>query len=133
LWRERETLEVLNTDVLLVSFEQLDRIAWYLAEAEFGWPVLSDPGRDAYRAYRLERAGFARAWLSPRTLAYYARQILRGHPPPIPRADSLQLGGDFLVDDAGILRLARPSSEPADRPSLPEILAAIPPPAPGAG
>jgi hypothetical protein len=121
LWRNRTGFAETNTEILLVSFESLERIQWYLEGADFQWPVLSDPARELYKAYSMERASFARAWLSPRTLSYYARAMLRGQRPHKPAADSLQLGGDVLVDRAGIVRLIHRSREPADRPSV-EVL-----------
>jgi len=122
LWREREKLKELNADVLLVSFEPLARITWYLGEAEFGWPVLSDPGRRLYRAYGMEQGSLRRAWLSPRTILYYARALVHGRLPRLPRADSRQLGGDVLIDPDGMVRYLFRSAEPADRPPVEELL-----------
>ena len=42
------------------------------------------------------------------------------------RGNPYQLGGDFLLDAHGEIRLAYPSADPADRPPLSEILAAVP-------
>ena len=83
---------------MLVSFEPLERIRWYLADAPFAWPVLLDPDRHLYKAYGFERTSFRRAWLSPRTLAHYLRAALKGRLPHRPVADTLQLGGDVLID-----------------------------------
>ena len=118
MWRQRSSLAELNTDILLVSFEPLERIAWYLEEADFSWPALSDEDRTLYRAYGLERTTFVRAWLSPRTVWHYLRAALRGQRIRRPAADSLQLGGDVLIDPAGIVRFIHRSSEPADRPTV---------------
>lgn len=111
--------------MLIVSFEPLERIRWYLADVDFEWPVLSDPDRAAYRAYGLERTSLARAWLSPRTLAFYVRAALHGTRLHRPTADTRQLGGDFLIDAQGVVRLARRSVEPAGRPSVEELLQVI--------
>lgn len=37
--------------------------------------------------------------------------------------NSTQLGGEFIVGADGIVRLAHPSKEAADRPAVPELLA----------
>lgn len=36
--------------------------------------------------------------------------------------DTSQLGGDFIVDKNGVLRLVYPSHNPADRPPVDELL-----------
>ncbi len=124
LWRRREELRSLGIDVLLVSFEPLQRVRLYASDDGFGWPVLADESRTAYRSYGLSRASFVRTWLSPRTTLYYARALLRGTRPRRPVSDAQQLGGDFLIDPEGRIVLAFRSSEPADRPTVGTILEA---------
>ena len=124
MWRERKRLAELNTEVLLVSFEELPRVRWYLEGADFGFPVLADPERAVYHAYGLGRASLVRTWASPKTVLFYGRAILRGERPPKPVADTRQLGGDFLIDASGRVRFAHTSVEPADRPSIERLLAA---------
>ncbi len=118
MWRQRDQLAELQTEVLLVSFESLERIRFQFTGAKFGWPALSDETREGYRAFGLERSGWVRVWLSPRTLGFYARSLLRGRIPRKPQADTLQLGGDFIIDTRGFVRFAHRSVEPADRPSV---------------
>ncbi len=125
MWRAKGELEQLNADVLVVSFEPMERVRWYLEDVDFGWPVLADPGRTLYAAYGLRRGSVARVWLSPRTLAFYARELIRGRLPRRPAGDTLQLGGDFVIDGEGVLRFAHSSVEPADRPPVAELLAVL--------
>jgi len=42
-----------------------------------------------------------------------------------PEEDTLQLGGDFVVDPAGRLALAHACKDPLDRPPVHELLAAV--------
>ena len=94
--------------------------AW-LAETQSPFPLLIDPERLAYQAYGLESSAL-RSW-GWRNLAHYARAILRGDKLiKEKRGDTDQLGGDFLVDAAGIVRLAQPSHNPTDRPSVERLL-----------
>lgn len=125
MWRRRDELESLNLEVLLVSFEPLARVQRYAIEDGFGWPVLADEARTGYQLYGLARASFVRTWLSPRTALYYARAVLRGKRLRRPLSDTRQLGGDFLMDPNGRIVLAFRSSEPADRPAVGQILAAM--------
>ena len=124
MWRRQFELQALDIDVLLVSFERLELLQGISIEDGFGWPVLADESRRGYELYGLERASFARVWLSPRTVWYYARAVLRGQRLRRPGSDSSQLGGDFLVDPLGRIALAFRSAEPADRPAIELILAA---------
>jgi len=115
----------LNIEVLLVSFEPMQRVRRYSVEDGFGWPVLVDEPRQGYGRYGLGRASFARAWLSPKTTLYYIKALLRGRKPRRPVSDTGQLGGDFLIDPGGRVVLAFRSSEPADRPAVDQILSAM--------
>jgi hypothetical protein len=125
LWRNRDRLAASNVEVLLVAFEPEERVRFFLEDVDFAWPVIVDESRDLYRAYGLERGGWRQVWLSRRTLGHYAGAFVRGRIPRRPTGDTLQLGGDFLIDGEGIVRFAHSSVEPADRPSVSEIRAAI--------
>ena len=67
-----------------------------------------------------------RRTLTPRALAPYIRLAFSGR--AVPRAsdqDVRQRGGDFVVGPDGRIRLAHASDDPADRPSVGAILAAL--------
>ena len=125
MWRRRAELAAFDTDVLVVSFEPIERIQWYLEAADFDWPVLSDPERAIYRAYGLGSASTLRVWLSPKTAWFYLSGLAKGRVPKRPRADTHQLGGDVVIDGMAILRFAHLSTEPADRPSVDALLAVL--------
>lgn len=55
-------------------------------------------------------------------LLHYAGLILKGRKMRPIQGDPNQLGGDFIVDSQGTARYAHPSDDPADRPSLQELL-----------
>lgn len=68
-----------------------------------------------------------------RNLSYYARQLFTGRKLRGIQGDAHQLGGDYLVDSTGIVRLAHPSHDPTDRPTIATLLntlRALPHPAP---
>lgn len=87
--------------------------------------VYGDPARASYRAFGLGRASRARVWLDPRVWARYASLIARGRRPKGPQGDedTLQLGGDAILDADGRLRWIHRSRGPDDRPSVDEIVA----------
>jgi peroxiredoxin len=83
--------------------------------------LLLDPDREAYRAYGLERSLF-RAW-NLKNKWRYAQLIAAGTRWRGIQGDSTQLGGDFVVDRNGVIRLAYPSQDPTDRPAVNDLLA----------
>ena len=112
--------------MLVVSFDAAGRVREYRRRNDVPFTCLVDERRTVYRAY-----GFGRAsWLSlltPRTLAPYIRHafMTRGLPSGDPGQDKQQMGGDVVVDPAGRVALAHASNDPADRPTVDAILAAI--------
>ncbi len=54
------------------------------------------------------------------TISYYARALWKGELWRGIRGDSGQLGGDFIIDTDGFVRLAYPSRNPTDRPPVEE-------------
>ena len=95
----------------------------WLEETRSPFSLLLDKERAAYRAYGLERS-LLRSW-GWSTISYYARALWNGEAWRGIRGDSSQLGGDFIVDAKGLIRLAYPSQNPADRPSVEELLSVL--------
>jgi len=86
--------------------------------------VLLDRDRMAYQAYQLERSRL-RAYHPRVVWMYIKRWFQHGTFYDSHGDDTSQLGGDFIVDRNGILRLVHPSHDPTDRPSVEELLAII--------
>jgi len=86
--------------------------------------LLGDPARATYFAFGFERASWARVWLDPRVWARYASLLARGRRPRAPEQDTLQLGGDVVLDAEGRVAWIYRSSGPEDRPALAELRAA---------
>lgn len=83
--------------------------------------VLLDRDRAVYQAYGLERSRLRS--FSPRVVwIYIKRWFQRGEFYDSHGDDTSQLGGDFIVDKKGILRLVYPSRDPVDRPSVDDLL-----------
>ncbi len=123
--REHEQeLDRLGAAVLGVSFEEPAVIARFAERESLPYPILSDPERRAYRTFGLERGGKAQVW-SPNAVRTYARGLLRGRLPHLPRADITQLGGDFVLDSQGRVVYEYRSEESADRPAIDTLLDAV--------
>ena len=83
--------------------------------------VLLDRDRTVYRAYQLERSRLRSR--HPHVIwIYIKRWFQHGEFYDSHGDDSTQLGGDFIINSEGILKLAYPSHDPADRPLVDDLL-----------
>lgn len=114
---------VRQIQVVTISFGTPSWADVWLAETQSPFPLLLDPDLVAYQVYGLQRS-VLHSW-GWNNLRYYAKAILRGQKFSVNRGDMNQLGGDFLVDAGGILRLVHPSVDPTDRPALSALLSAL--------
>ena len=111
----------LNTRILIISFGTLATVEQWLEETCPDFTVLLDREREVYKTYRLERSYWRSRSL--RTRWAYLKAWLAGKKTRGSHGDDTsQLGGDFIVDRNGILRLVHPSYDPVDRPSVAELI-----------
>lgn len=128
---QRRRLEAAGATALFVAFDEPALLRrTLLAGLELPFPVLVDRDRSAYAAWGLSRASVLRIWADPRVWARYLRVALGGQRPTRFGADTLQLGGDFVLDGAGLVAYARPQRSD-DRPPVAVLLAAVEKAAPG--
>ena len=120
LCQNLDELEALNTRVLVITFGSFPLAQAWLEETCTPFHLLLDSERVAYRAYRLERS-FLRSW-GPKTIWRYVRLLAAGRKWRGIQGDSAQLGGDFIVDTNGVIRLAYRSHDPTDRPSVAHLM-----------
>lgn len=127
----REKLAAAGCSVVVVVQAKPETLKLYLSVRDWHVPVVSDPGRVAYRAFTLPRTSWL-SFLKPWVVWGYLRGMLRGYAPLVPYAeeDVLQLGGDFILDRNRKLVFAYPSVSPTDRPSVATLLKALPKPSP---
>ena len=121
LCRHQEELELLNVEVLIISFSTLPAAQAWLEETCSPFRMLLDPECSVYQAYELERSLW-RSW-NLRTIWRYVQLLTSGRRWRGIQGDSAQLGGDFIVGADGIVRLAYRSHDPTDRPPVEQILA----------
>ena len=119
----QDDLDKLNTRVWIVSFGTLPGAQAWLEETCAPFRFLLDPDRETYRAYGLERS-LLRSW-NLKTMWRYAQLMAAGTRWRGIQGDSTQLGGDFIVDRNGVIRLAYPSHDPTDRPAVDELLSLL--------
>ncbi len=120
----RQRIDALGT-VLFVAFNPPERLRDSLLHGlDVPYPVLVDRDRSAYRAWGRGRAPVLRIWGDARVWLRYAAEIAHGARLRRPGADTLQLGGDFVIDPAATLVYSRPQQQD-DRPPVAELLRAL--------
>lgn len=113
--------------MLVVSQAEPETLARYVERQKWHVPIVSDPERTGYAAFGLERTGWL-TFFRPKVLWGYFRGMSRGYgfKKPNPEEDLLQLGGDFILNRQREIVFAYRSADPTDRPSIADLLAAIP-------
>ena len=109
---------------MAVGFGPRELLSELATELDLPFPLLHDPAFTAYRAFDL-KVGSRWAIYGPRTIWAYITLLLRGRRLRRTTVDAYQLGGDFVVDARGTVRLAHPSRDPADRASVAQLVAAL--------
>ncbi len=121
--QHQDEFKQLNTEVLIVAFGALPLAQAWLEETCTPFRLLLDPERTVYQVYGLERS-LLRSW-NLKTVRRYVQLMRAGRQWRGIQGDSTQLGGDFIVDTDGILRLAYRSSEATDRPPVERLFAVL--------
>ena len=85
---------------------------------------LADPERNVYHTYGLGRHSVWEAY-GPKIIGIYLKFIANRRPLRMPGADTLQRGGDFVVNRDMRLTLAHVGRDQSERPACEEILAAL--------
>lgn len=120
----RERIDEAGTAVF-VAFDEPEQLCHSLLHGiHVPYPVLVDPGRSAYRAWGLGRGSLLAVWGDPGVWRQYASEIARGARLRRPGSDTLQLGGDFVIDRGGRVVYSRPQRRD-DRPPVAELLRAL--------
>ena len=118
----KRQLDEADASVVFVTFDDPEPVRrGLLAGLEVPYPVLVDRERVAYRAWGLRRSSLAGIWLDPRVWARYAALVVRGERLRRLGSDTLQLGGDFVLDGDGKVVYARPQQRD-DRPPVGDLL-----------
>lgn len=87
------------------------------------FPVLADPDRRAYQAFRLDLGGVAQI-AGPRTWLPGIKALFRGGAGK-PVGDVRQMPGAFVIDTAGIVRYAHYARHSADYPEHKKMIKAF--------
>ena len=119
--RNYSEIQVRQGAVIAVSFESRGRLFQLSRQMQLPFPLLSDPERDDYRTYSL-LSGKLLAMLGPGTVWAYIKLLVRGRWYHFRKSYLRQLGGDFVIDAAGIVKYEYRSIAPHDRPPVDRLL-----------
>ena len=106
---------------MAISFEPQDRLFQLARQLRLPFPLLSDPERDVYRAYGLRRGRLSQL-LSPGTVLAYLKLLAGKRIYYLRWSDLRQFGGDFVIDEQGVVQFEHRSVTPQDRPSVELLL-----------
>ncbi len=120
LCRRADRFSRLGTRVILLTFCEAPVVRAYLDEMRLPFDLLLDPERTAYKGYGLERS-YLRS-RPPRLLWRYLRHFVATRRITRSVGDPDQLGGDFVVDARGVVRMTHPSHDPLDRPDVDRVI-----------
>lgn len=123
LRRLEDDIDALGVQVLTISFGASFWVTAWQQDTGSPYPLLLDPERALYQAYGLGTS-FVRVW-SPHVMWHYLKLVLRGQKLLPVQGDPHQMGGDFIVDAAGFIRLAHASKDPVDRPPVEKLLSVL--------
>lgn len=115
-----------RTAVALVTFSDVGSIHDYLRRHDLPFPVLVDANRASYRSYGLGRGSLTRVW-GIRAARRWIELLREGGVGAMgrPTEDTLQLGGDFVIDSEGRLAWGFWGEGPDDRPAVDELVDAV--------
>ena len=111
------------TQLVLVTFTDPASAESYVTRHDLTFPVLLDPDRSAFTAYGLGRGAIrdVYGWRTVRRYWQVFRSTGLGNLHAATE-DTLQLGGDFVIDPSGHLTYGYWSKGPADRPATADIV-----------
>jgi hypothetical protein len=113
-----EHRDVLPGRIIVISFTAPQMLGRFEDELRLGLEMFADPERAAYDALGFGRGSVGRVWLHPRVWMRYARLLAGGARFRGAQGDTLQLGGDAVLDANGRLAWIHRSTGPEDRPPI---------------
>lgn len=119
-------LEARSVRLLVVSFASMEAAQVWLEQTGSTLNTVLDRQRKVYRRFGLG-SSYAKVMKFSCLLRYSEYGAVDRDFPDIPPRlleDIYQMGGDFLLDDAGKVLLCHPCKTPLDRPTVTDILEA---------
>ena len=117
-------IQAKGTDVVAISFERRNRLFQHTRQLQLPFTILTDPERNVYSAYGLERGDWLKIF-SPQTVWTYIKHFVRGRRYYHSSSDWRQLGGDFILGEDGTVLYEHRGQAPHDRPTVACLIAKL--------
>jgi peroxiredoxin len=119
-----EEIRSLGGDVVAVFQYRAEPTFHFCRRRGAPFDCLGDPEREAYRAVGLERGG-PLEYMGPRAALGWLRAAVHGQFAGVPKGDTAQRPGTFVVAPGGRIVLAHYNRNSADNPRTEDVLAAV--------
>jgi peroxiredoxin len=113
-----------GADVVAVFQYRADPTFHFCRKRGVPFDCLGDPERAGYHAVGLER-GSAKEVIGPQLIGGFLRAARHGALPGIPKGDTAQRPGTFVVSKDGIVAFAHYSKDSSDNPDTEELLSVV--------
>jgi hypothetical protein len=113
-----------DAEVVVITFARQRALAGYRTRYVAPLPVLSDETRGTYRAFGFGRGSVRRVW-GWRALRRYVELLRSGRRDVGIEGDTLQLGGNVVIDRHGRVAWLFHGAGPDDRPTVDALVAIV--------
>jgi peroxiredoxin len=121
LGEAHEQFRAAGADIVAVFQYRADPTHHFCRKRGVPFDCLGDPEREAYHAVGLER-GSAKEVIGPQLIGGWLRAARHGALPGIPKGDTAQRPGTFVVATDGTVAFAHYNKDSADNPDTAELL-----------
>jgi peroxiredoxin len=127
LVKGRESIEKAGLRIAIVTQGTPQETALFARQYAPGLLALSDSGRKAYQAYKLEQGGIFQTFLNPGVWTAVSRSRKKGYQvePPPGGQDAMQMSGIFVIGKDGRILLPYYYDNIADHPPLDLLLKGV--------
>jgi peroxiredoxin len=124
LGEAHEEVQALRGDIVAVFQYRAEPTFHFCRRRGAPFDCFGDPDHEAYRAVGLERGG-PLEYLGPRAALGWARAAAHGRLPGLPKGDTAQRPGTFVIAPDGTVAFAHYNRNSADNPPMKDVLAAV--------
>jgi peroxiredoxin len=113
-----------GADVVAIFQYRADPTFHFCRKRGVPFDCLGDPEREGYHAVGLER-GSAKEVIGPQLIGGWLRAARHGAMPGVPKGDTAQRPGTFVVDTDGKVAFAHYNKDSGDNPDTSELLEVV--------
>jgi peroxiredoxin len=121
LGRQYNEFRKAGADIVAIFQYRADPTYHFCRKRKMPFDCLGDPERAGYHAVGLER-GSAKEVIGPQLIGGFLRAARHGALPGIPKGDTAQRPGTFVVATDGTVAFAHYSKDSSDNPDTDELL-----------